>query len=59
MRAFQIPEQVLQATIGYLQTKPFNEVNQLLQAIGTTARMVEVPDAAQGTGVTDVNKDGA
>jgi uncharacterized protein (UPF0297 family) len=30
---FQISEQVLQAVLNYLATKPFNEVNQLIVAI--------------------------
>lgn len=59
-RMFQIPEQIFQATLNYLTTKPFNEVNQLVNAIGQTAKIVEVPDvAAPPAGTQDGDKEGA
>jgi len=34
MMEFKINENVLKATLSYLQTKPFNEVAALVQALG-------------------------
>lgn len=52
-KVFQVPEQLIQAAIQYLSTKPFNEVNQLLNALFATAKAVEVPDQPQEAPVGD------
>lgn len=49
VKMFQIPDQLFQANLNYLATKPFQEVNQLMQALFAGARVVEVdvPDPAE------------
>lgn len=42
-KMFQVPENVFQAVVNYIATKPYNEVNQLLTAVITTAKPVDVP----------------
>lgn len=42
-KMFQLPENVFQAMVNYIATKPYNEVNQLLTAVITTAKPVDVP----------------
>lgn len=46
IKVFQVPEQLFQATANYLATKPYQEVNQLMTALFTGSRIVEieVPD---------------
>lgn len=44
-KVFQVPEQLFQATVNYLATRPYNEVNQLMNALFTATKVVEVPDA--------------
>lgn len=46
MKVFQVPENVFQALVNYIATKPYQEVNQLLTATFQTAKLVEVPDPA-------------
>ncbi len=61
MKLFQVPEQLFQATLNYLSTKPYNEVNQLIQAIAGSVRVVEIPDAqpAPPEKTSDGDKNGA
>lgn len=40
---YQVPGQLLQIIINYLQTKPFNEVNEILVALNNTAKKIEQP----------------
>lgn len=39
-----LPEQVMGAVFTYLQSRPYNEVNQLVAAVNSQAQRVEVPD---------------
>lgn len=66
MKAFQVPEQLFQATVNYMATKPYNEVNQIMNALFTGTKVVEIPDvqappappAAPSKGTDDGDKAG-
>lgn len=59
MKVFQVPEQLFQATANYLATKPYNEVNQLMNALFTGTKVVEIPDGPVAPGREEAPKDGA
>jgi len=42
-KVIQVPEQVFQAMVNYIATKPYQEVNQLLNAVISTHKPVDVP----------------
>lgn len=49
MALIQVEENILNQTISYMASKPFSEVNQLINALLTNARRVEEIPAAQET----------
>lgn len=50
---YQVPGQLLQIIINYLQTKPFNEVNEILVALNNTAKKIEQPAPKEAKGAKE------
>lgn len=42
MVVFQVPEQVFMATFNYVQGRPYNEVNQIVNALITQVQRLDV-----------------
>ena len=48
MRLFQFPDQLVEQVLQYLQTKPFTEVNGLIQAIMQEVNLQNQPNPKVG-----------
>jgi hypothetical protein len=53
MVVFKVPEQVFMAVFNYIQTRPFNEVNQIVNAMVTQVTREDVPEPQPPTAPTD------